>query len=90
MARFFYLKLNCDHESNDIFSVNLSLTVVVIEILFLKFLSFVNMEYNNEISSSEDEFDFSLLNNEITSIHKEINESNDKHGDEIRGIESEK
>ena len=45
------------------------------------------MEYGNEISSSEDEFEFSLLNDEITSIHKEINdrESNDEHIDEIRG-----
>ena len=46
------------------------------------------MEYDNEISSSEGEFDFSLLNDEIISIDKEINdrESNDKHEDEIKGI----
>lgn len=46
------------------------------------------MEYNNEISSSEDEFDFLLLNDEIISIHKEINnrESNGEHGNEIRDI----
>ena len=46
------------------------------------------MEYENEISSSEGEFDFSLLNDEIISIDKEINdkESNDKHEDEIKGI----
>ena len=33
-------------------------------------------------------FDFSLLNDEIISIHKEINdrESSDEHRDEIRGI----
>ena len=28
------------------------------------------MEYGNEISSNEDEFDFSLLNDEITFIKK--------------------
>ena len=46
------------------------------------------MEYGNEISSNDDEFDFSLLNYEIISIHKEINDrkSNDEHGDEIRDI----
>ena len=46
------------------------------------------MEYENEISSSEGEFDFSLLNDEIISIDKEINdrESNNKHRNEIRGI----
>ena len=46
------------------------------------------MEYDNEISSSEDKFDFSLLNDEIISIHKEINnrKSNNKHGNEIRDI----
>ena len=68
MARFFYLKLDCDRESDDIFGVSLSLTVVAIEILFSKFLSFVSMKWVNEISSNEDEFDFSLLNDEITSI----------------------
>ena len=36
MARFFYFKLNCDYES-DIFGISPSLTVVTIEILFLKF-----------------------------------------------------
>ena len=44
MARFFYLKLDCDRESDDIFGVSLSLTVVAIEILFSKFLSFVSMK----------------------------------------------
>lgn len=39
--------------------------IIVIEILFSKFLSFVSMEYDNKINSSEDEFDFSLLNDEI-------------------------
>ena len=50
------------------------------------------MEYNNEISSNEDEFDFSLLNDEIISIYKEINdrESNDKYGDEIKDIKRRK
>ena len=69
MARFFYLKLDCDRESDDIFGVSLSLTVVAIEILFSKFLSFVSMEYGNEINSSKNEFYFSLLNKKIISIH---------------------
>jgi hypothetical protein len=32
------------------------------------------MGCGNEISPSEDEFDFSLLNNEITSIHKALDD----------------
>ena len=32
------------------------------------------MKWVNEINSSENNFDFSLLNNEIISIHKEIND----------------
>lgn len=37
-------------------------------IIFSKFSSFVSMEYGNEINSSEDQFNFSLLNDEIISI----------------------
>lgn len=44
------------------------------------------MGCSNEISPSEDEFDFSLLNNEIISIHKVLNdreeESSDEYSDE--------
>lgn len=51
-------------------------------------MSFVNIEYGND--SSEDEFDFSLSNDEIISICKEIgdreNESmNYENRDEVRG-----
>ena len=67
---FFYFKLDRDHGSDYIFSINQSLIVMAIEILFSKFLSFESMEYGNEISSNEDEFDFSLLNDEITFIKK--------------------
>lgn len=56
-------------------------------ILFSRFLSFVNIEYGND--SSEDEFDFSLSNDEIISICKEIgdreNESSYENRDEVRG-----
>lgn len=48
------------------------------------------MECDNEISSSEDEFDFSLLNDEITSIHKALDdreeESSEEDSDEVRGV----
>ena len=48
------------------------------------------MEYDNEISSSKDKFDFSwLLNDEITSFHKYNKltiEKTDENGDEIRDI----
>ena len=50
-------------------------------------MSFVNIEYGND--SSEDEFDFSLSNDEIISICKEIgdreNESSYENRDEVRG-----
>lgn len=52
-------------------------------------MSFVNIEYGND--SSEDEFDFSLSNDEIISICKEIgdreNESYESYEnrDEVRG-----
>ncbi|KAK1137314.1 hypothetical protein K0M31_001826 [Melipona bicolor] len=46
------------------------------------------MEYDKEISSNEDEFDSSLLNDEITSIHTELNDaenkSSDNDSDEVR------
>ena len=54
------------------------LTIVGIEILFSKFLNFLSMECDNEISSNKDEFDFSLLNNEINSIHQEIDDKEKK------------
>ena len=65
---------------------------MAIEILFSKFLSFVNIKYANEISLSEDEFDFSLLDDEIIFIHKRINdrENNNEHGNEIRDIKRRK
>ncbi|XP_015433556.1 PREDICTED: piggyBac transposable element-derived protein 4-like [Dufourea novaeangliae] len=48
------------------------------------------MERNNEISSSEDEFDLELLNEEITSIHRELddreNASSDDDNNEVRGV----
>ena len=51
------------------------------------------MEYDKEISSSEDEFEFSL-NEEITSIHTELNdtknESSDNDSDEVRFVRKRK
>ena len=51
------------------------------------------MEYDKEISSSEDEFEFSL-NEEITSIHTELNdtknESSDNDSDEVRFVQRRK
>lgn len=48
------------------------------------------MEFGNEISSSEDEFDFPLSNDEITSIHKafddKVNESSDEDSNKVRGV----
>ena len=47
------------------------------------------MDYDKGISSSEDEFDFSL-NEEITSLHTELNnaenESSDNNSDEIKFV----
>ena len=53
MVRFFYPKLDRNRRSNYIFGINPSLIVVRIKILFSKFLSFISMEYSNEISSSK-------------------------------------
>lgn len=48
------------------------------------------MERSNEISSSEDEFDFELLNEEITTIHREFdgreNTSSSDDSDEVSGV----
>lgn len=48
------------------------------------------MELSNEISSSEDEFDVTLLNEEITSIHRELddkdNKSSDDDSNEVSGV----
>lgn len=48
------------------------------------------MEYSNEISSNKEEFDLSLLNDEITSIHKAIDDrekkSSDEDRDEVRSV----
>ena len=63
--RFSYFKLDRDRGLDCVFGISSSLTVVAIGILFSKFLSPVNMECGNvEISSSEDKFDLSLLNDE--------------------------
>ena len=64
--RFSYFKLDRDRGLDCVFGISSSLTVVAIGILFSKFLSSVNMECGNEISSSEDKFDLSLLNDEIS------------------------
>ena len=51
------------------------------------------MDYDKGISSSEDEFDFSL-NEEITSIHTELNntenESSDNNSDEVKFVRKRK
>ena len=44
MARFFLFQIKRDCGLDYIFGVNPSLTVVIIEILFSKFLSFVSMK----------------------------------------------
>ena len=82
MARFFLFQIKCDCGLDYIFGVNPSLTVVIIEILFSKFLSFVSVEYGNEINSNE--FDFSLLNNEINKIDDRQKENSDENRDVIR------
>lgn len=48
------------------------------------------MELNNEINSSENEFDLELLNKEITAIHRELvdreNTSNVDDTYTVRGV----
>lgn len=80
--KFSYFKSDCDRGSNCFFGISSSLTIVAIKILFSKFLSPPSMECGNEISSSEDEFHLSLLNDEITSIHKAIDNRAEKSSDE--------
>jgi hypothetical protein len=62
---------------------------VAIGILLSKFLSPITMD-DDKISSSEYEFDFLLLNDEIMSIHKalddKVNESSDEDSDEVRDV----
>ncbi|CAK9810345.1 PiggyBac transposable element-derived protein 4 [Anthophora quadrimaculata] len=92
--RVSYLKLVRDRGSDCVFGVSPSLTVVAIGTLLSKFSNPINMECGNEISSSEDEFDFSLLNDEITSIHKtfddKVYESSEEDNDEVRGVKKRK
>lgn len=46
----------------------------------LKFLSLISMD-SDQISSSSDEFDFSLIKEQITSIHEELSyETNESSG----------
>lgn len=91
--RFFDLILIRHRGSDCVFGVSPNLTVIVaIVILLSKFLSPISIGRSNEINPSEDEFDFSLLNNEIISIHKALNdreeESSDEDSDEVRGVRS--
>lgn len=91
--RFFDLILVRHHGLDCVFGVSPSLTVVMaIVILLSKFLRPISMGCGNEISPSENEFDFSLLNNEIISIHKAFNdrgeESSDEDSDEVKGVRS--
>ncbi|CAD6997562.1 unnamed protein product [Ceratitis capitata] len=48
------------------------------------------MEPDPELSSSEDEFDFTMLNEEISAIHRELkdteNNSSCDDNDEMRGV----
>ncbi|XP_035737648.1 piggyBac transposable element-derived protein 4-like isoform X2 [Vespa mandarinia] len=51
----------------------------------------ISMELSNEISSSEDEFEVTLLNEEITSIHRELDDkentsSDDDDSNEVSGV----
>lgn len=60
----------------------------------MKFLNHISIELSNEISSSEDEFDLKLLNEEITSIHRKLvdreNPSSDDDRDEVTGVKDER
>lgn len=80
--RFSYVKLVRDHESGCVFGVSLSLAVVAIGILFSNLLNTISLGCRNEISSNEDEFDLSFLNDEITFIHRVLDrekESSDEY-----------
>ncbi|CAK9810836.1 PiggyBac transposable element-derived protein 4 [Anthophora plagiata] len=52
------------------------------------------MERKTKISSSEDKFDFTVLNEEITSLHTELddtgNNSSSDDSDEVRGVRKQK
>lgn len=60
----------------------------------LKILIPITVEFGNEISTGEDEFDVELLNEEITAIHRVLhnrkNTSNDDDSDEVRGVKRQK
>lgn len=76
--RFSYVKLDI----GCVFGVSLSLAVVAIGILFSNLLNPISLGCRNEISSNEDEFDLSFLNDEIRFIHRVLDrekESSDEY-----------
>lgn len=79
---FSYVKLVRDPESGCVFGVSLSLAVVAIGILFSNLLNPISLGCSNEISSSEDEFDLSFLNDEITFIHRVLDDREKESSDE--------
>ncbi|XP_058792504.1 piggyBac transposable element-derived protein 4-like [Phymastichus coffea] len=87
---FSYLGLVRNHEPDCIFGISSNLTVVAERLLNVKFLIPKNMERNAELSSSEDEFDFTMLKEEITGLHRELqgteNNSSSEDSDEVRGV----
>lgn len=88
--RLSYLKLVRNQDPDCVFGISSNLTVVAERLLKLKFLIPKNMERNTEISSSEDEFNFKVLDEEITSLHRELddtaNNSSSDDNDEVRGV----
>ncbi|XP_020296777.1 piggyBac transposable element-derived protein 4-like [Pseudomyrmex gracilis] len=88
--RLSYLKLVRSHEPDCIFGLSSNLTAVAKSLEKLKFLIPITMNRDNDISSSEDEFDLELLNEETTAIHRELDEtenaSSDEENEEVRGV----
>ncbi|OAD55841.1 Tetratricopeptide repeat protein 37 [Eufriesea mexicana] len=88
--KFSYPKLAHNYEPDCIFGISSNLTVMAKVLLKLKILIPISMERSNEVSSSEDEFDLTLLNEEIVSIHNELddteNNSSADDSDEVRSV----
>ncbi|KAI4476062.1 hypothetical protein M0804_013904 [Polistes exclamans] len=87
--RLFYQKLVRSYEPDCIFGLSSKLSAVAKSLEKLKFLIHSSMNRGNDISSSEDEFDLELLNEEITAIHRELetaNASSDEENEEVRGV----
>jgi hypothetical protein len=82
-----YPKSARDRGSNIVFNISLNSTFLAIGIFPSNLLNPISMEYEEEISSNEDEFNFSPVTNEIISKHRLLvhgeEEGSDEDNDEV-------